>query len=409
MHSNRYFAGRFSLLASLILSACLPGHALAYPVEVMSSVPIQTQVAPALGAINGTLTEIATTQHQVGAAINQNGGKVATQIEQAAQAQRDQDIFARQAEKLEQARRTYTIPDSICSESGSGVAAQVQSGARAHQGALASGGGISNNTIRQGVTAPTPPQEQAQFRTAAIHADYCDATDVAAYGGTALCKAISERPGGDKRLTSLLDGAGKDGKTPDLTFNQQQTDAAMAYAINSAPAAAGKQLGKGEVKTTSGQQYIGIMTQYEAINSAAREPMLAMIAASQPNEATKDVITKETLRSPSAAAYFNRTASEEAKSTGIMSEREFEQFEAGRRYANTEYLNDISNMEGDLLLREAILIQSQQNWLLLGIKREMQKNNILQGQQLSLAATENYRPQLQAKMREVNAGVSRSD
>lgn len=405
---TRQLPSKLSLLTVLVLSAYLPGKAAAYPVEVMSSLPIETQVAPALGAINGTLTEIAGTQHQVGAAINQNGGKVATQIEQAAQAQRDQDIFARQTDKLEKARRTYSVPDSICTESGSGMAAQVQSGARARQGALASGSGISNSTIRQGVTSPAPPPEQTQFRTAAIHADYCDATDFAAYGGTALCKGVSDLPGGDKRLTALLDGAGQEGKAPDLTFSQQQTDAAMAYTLNSAPATAGKQLGKGEVKTTSGQQYVGIMTQYESVNSAAREPMLAMVAASQPNDATRDVL-KETLQTPSAAAYFGRTASEEAQRTGMMSEREFEQFEVGRRYANTDYQTDLQAMEGDNLARESIRIQSLQNWLLLGIKQQLQKNNILQGQQLSLSATENYRPQLQAKMREVSAGAARHD
>jgi hypothetical protein len=408
MNLLRHLSGRLSLLTSLVVLAYLPESVLAYPVEVMTSVPIQTLVAPQLGQMNGTLTEMATTQHQVGAAINQNGGKVATQIEQAAQAQRDQDIFSRQTDRLEQARQTYTVPDSICTDSGSGMATEIQNGARARQGALSSGGGISNRTIQQGVTSPTPPPEQTQFRTAAIHADYCDSTDFSAYGGTALCKGVSDLPGGDKRLVSLLDGAGKDGKEPDLTFNQKQTDAAMAYALNSAPATAGKQLGKGEVKTASGQQYVGIMTQYESINSAAREPMIAMVAASQPMDATRDVLN-ETLQAPSAASYFKRTASEEAQRTGMMSEREFEQFEAGRRYANTDYQTDLADMEGDNLVRESIRVQSLQNWLLLGIKQQLQKNNILQGQQLSLTATESYRPQLQAKMREVSAGAARND
>ncbi|MGO1171888.1 MAG: conjugal transfer protein TraW [Serratia liquefaciens] len=93
----------------------------------------------------------------------------------------------------------------------------------------------------------------------------------------------------------------------------------------------------------------------------------------------------------------------------MMSEREFEQFEVGRRYANTDYQTDLQAMDGDNLARESIRIQSLQNWLLLGIKQQLQKNNILQGQQLSISATENYRPQLQAKMREVSAGAARHD
>ena len=118
---------------------------------------------------------------------------------------------------------------------------------------------------------------------------------------------------------------------------------------------------------------------------------------------------KETLQTPSAAAYFSRTASAEAQRTGMMSEREFEQFEAGRRYANTDYQTDLQAMEGDNLMRESIRVQTLQNWLLLGIKQQLQKSTILQGQQLSLNATEAYRPQLQAKMREVSAGAARNE
>ncbi|BEL92817.1 MULTISPECIES: conjugal transfer protein TraW [Serratia] len=398
---------RLSPLVVLVLSALAsPVHAVS--VVVTSSVPIETQVAPVLGQMSGTLTGMAATQQQIGAAINQNGGKIATQIEQAAQAQRDQDIFARQTERLERSRRTYTIPDSLCTESGSGMATQVQSRARARQSALSRGQGISNAMIRQGWTAPAPAPEQTAFRAAGVHADYCDATDMAAYGGTGVCTRLSELPGGDKRFTSLLDGAGAEGKAPDLTFDQKQTDAAMAYALNSAPASAGKQLSKGEVKSASGRQYIGLMTQYEAVNTAAREPMLAMVASSQPSEATRDVL-KEVMQIPSAAAYFNQTASDEARRTGMMSEREFEQFDVGRRYANTDYQTDLQAMDGDNLARESIRVQAQQNWLLLGIKQQLQKGNVLQGQQLGLNANEVYRPQLQAKLHELSAGGARND
>ncbi len=409
MKFTQFSTGQVRLLAGLVLTASLPEYALAgYPVTVVESVPLTTQVAPALNAINGTLSEIAATQQQIGAAINENSGKIAAQIEQAAQAQRDQDIYARQLDRMEKARQSYTVPESSCAESASGMSTQIQNGTRARQGSLTNGNGISNDKIQKAITSPAPPPEQVQFHTAAIHADYCDATDYAAYGGTSLCKKISDLPGGDKRLTSLLDGAGQDGKAPNLTFTQRQTDAAMAYTLNSTPTTAGKKLGKGEVKTTSGHQYIGIMTQYESVNSAAREPMLAMVAASQPNEATHGVL-KETLYTPSAAAHFNRTASDEAKRTGMLSEREFEQFEVGRRYANIDYQTDLQAMSGDNLIRESIRVQALQNWLLLGIKQQLQKNNILLGQQLSLKATEAYSPQLQVKMREVSAGVARND
>lgn len=399
---------RKTLAAAVVYIILQPLQAQAYPAEVITSVPIDTAVVPALAGINGELGTANSTLYQVGTAINQNGGKIATEVEQAAQAQRDQDIFARQSERLEAARQSYTVPDSICSESASGAASSISSAARATQGALGGGSGISDAQIKQAVTDPSLASDTAQYRAAAIHAGYCDATDMATYAGTAVCKGLSTMPGADIQLATLIDGAGKPGKAPDLTFNQQQTDAAVAYALNSSTRAAGRQLGKGEVKSATGQQYTGLMTRYNAINDAGREPMLSMIAQSQPQEATRAAL-KEALNTPSAKAYYDETASPQARKTGLMSAREFEQFEVGRRYANTAYLTDLQAMSGDNLTRESVRVQSLQNWLLLGIKQQLQKTALLQGQQLSLSATEAYRPQLQAKLREVSAGVTRNE
>lgn len=399
---------RKTLAAAVVYIILQPLQAQAYPVEVITSVPIDTAVVPALAGISAELGTANSTLYQVGTAINQNGGKIASEVEQAAQAQRDQDIFARQSERLEAARQSYTVPDSICSESASGAASSISSAARATQGALGGGSGISDAQIKQAVTDPSLASDTAQYRAAAIHAGYCDATDMATYAGTAVCKGLSTMPGADIQLATLIDGAGKPGKAPDLTFNQQQTDAAVAYALNSSTRAAGRQLGKGEVKSATGQQYTGLMTRYNAINDAGREPMLSMIAQSQPQEATRAAL-KEALNTPSAKAYYDEIASPQARKTGLMSAREFEQFEVGRRYANTAYLTDLQAMSGDNLTRESVRVQSLQNWLLLGIKQQLQKTSLLQGQQLSLSATEAYRPQLQAKLREVSAGVTRNE
>ncbi|ENQ2579009.1 conjugal transfer protein, partial [Escherichia coli] len=51
--------------------------------------------------------------------------------------------------------------------------------------------------------------------------------------------------------------------------------------------------------------------------------------------------------------------------------------------------------------------QSLGNWLLLGLKQEQQKANILAGQQLAIQATEHFRPQLAGKMEQVKAGTVR--
>ncbi|MNJ66198.1 hypothetical protein D3C77_622560 [compost metagenome] len=75
-----------------------------------------------------------------------------------------------------------------------------------------------------------------------------------------------------------------------------------------------------------------------------------------------------------------------------MSAREFEYFEVGRRYANTEYQTDLQALSGENLQREQIRIASLNNWLMLGIKDELQKANILSGQLLASAAREEYGP-----------------
>lgn len=379
--------------------ALTPLLTLATPVEVTSSVPITTQVVPPLGAI-------ATTLPQIGAAINQNGQKTSAVIDQAAQAQRQQDKFGRETDRLEQSRRSYQVPDSICAESGSGQATAVTNQARATESAMIGGGmGISDSKIRAAVTKATVAMTEAQAQSASIHAQWCDATDYAAYGST-ICQGVSQYPAGDKQVNSLFDGAGKTGKSPDLTFNQKQTDAAVAYSLNATPLLAGRQLTKGEVKTASGQQYVGLMTQYQAINSAAKEPMMAIIADSQPSDATKDVLT-DVLQTPSAKSYFDATASEEARRTGTMSKREFESFEVGRRYANTAYIADLQAMSGDNLTRELVRVQTLNNWLMLELKQQQEKTNILLGQQLSLAAGKDYRPLLNDKLNDVTAGVAR--
>nr|UVN18087.1 hypothetical protein pPsy0462a_00054 [Pseudomonas syringae] len=49
------------------------------------------------------------------------------------------------------------------------------------------------------------------------------------------------------------------------------------------------------------------MTQYKAIQSAATQPQLDIIAASQANPATQEAL-QEALQNPSAAEYFAQRA-----------------------------------------------------------------------------------------------------
>lgn len=77
------------------------------------------------------------------------------------------------------------------------------------------------------------------------------------------------------------------------------------------------------MNTQSGRTYVGLQNEYNGIIDSASNPQLTLIADSTPNESTRKALA-ETLQSDSAAAYFDRVASPEAKARGYMSTREFE-------------------------------------------------------------------------------------
>lgn len=399
---------RLSRPASGLLAACvlagLSSPARAYPVEVTSSIPAQG-ISTQIGTMQATLAEILAAETETGTAVVQSADKTATAITEAARTQREAENFNRQTDRLEKARASYRVPDSVCSESASGTAAQVGQATRAASSKLAGGGGVSSAAVRETLASlPTTPR-QGGYRSALIHAAYCTAEEAKLYGGTGLCPSVSSLPGGDTGARSLYDGAGAVGKDPELTFTQAQTDAAMAYVNNTAKLDAGRTPGRGEIQTATGQEYQGLLTQYKAMQSAAMQPQLDMVAASQPQEATRAALT-EARQAPSAESYFQQTASAQAKQTGTMSEREFESFEVGRRYANTAWVTDLQAMDGDNLAREMARQQSLANWLALGIKNELRQANIINGQQLALSAKNEYAPQLQALSTQMSAGVS---
>lgn len=390
---------RVSLLGvSLCLSAGVP----AASVYVTGSAPVSTQIMPALGTIEATLADILATQIQLGTAVVNGNEQVASVVSEGFKTQREMDILARQTERLEEARKSFTVPESICSESASGAASQVAATTRATASSLrgsrsAAGGALAGTTKTPGEDA---------IRTASTHAGYCTDDEFSAIGGTKFCPSQSRLPGGDRQVSSLYDGAGLAGKQPDLTFSDEQTEAALAYMKNTARRSAGRSPEKMDLNTAAGQEYQGIYTEYQGISDAAAEPQLSLIAASKANASTRDVLA-ETLQSAAASKYFDETASPEAVRTGTMSEREFEAFETGRRYANTAYLTDLQEMDGDNLIRELIRTQNLSNWLALGMKNQLVRLSVIEGQSLALLAEQKYRPQMAVLEERMNAGGAR--
>ncbi len=380
-------------------AVCAPAHA-ALPVI---DVAVAAAVATVTASVNALNTSVSALLFNIGSSINQNGLKTATAIEAASKAQRDFGAVQETTRRLEDARQRYDIPASVCAESAAGGAQEVAQQASMALAGLRPGGSarVANRAVAAALAGPALAQSADAARAAQVHAQYCDVDDHAAYGGARACPTIaSAMPGADKRIDSLLNGAGPDGKNPDLTFNQQQTDAARMYVQNSLRRSIGAKLRKAEADTLAGTQYLGLMNQYEAALSAAAAPQDQLIADSQPNPATR-VPLAEALGAPSASAYYKLMASPKARETGMMSLREFERFEAGRRYATPEYQADLQAMSGDNLLRELVRVMNLNNWMALSLKAEVQKGNVIQGAILASAARREYEPILAQKYQSI--------
>ncbi|ENB8780407.1 conjugal transfer protein TraW, partial [Escherichia coli] len=93
--------------------------------------------------------------------------------------------------------------------------------------------------------ADSPTREA--YDSAGIHAGYCTEAEYARFGGTDVCPAVGELPGGDSQVRSLYQGAGTADTPAALTWDQKQIDAATAYMKNTARPSAGRAPGKGEV------------------------------------------------------------------------------------------------------------------------------------------------------------------
>ena len=388
---------------ALAIAACLPTCASALSVNVNSSVPVTTQILPEMATIQATLAEILQMQVSTGTAITQSADKLSTIISQDGQATRKQMIFSNETQRLEEARQKFSVPDSICSDSASGVAAQSKSAAGSSASKLSSGSGVSSAAVRRRIATASDEQARDAFDGANVHAAYCTSAEYARFGGTGICPAVSPMPGGDSQVRSVYGGAGPEGQAPALSWSQDQTDAAMAYMKNTARPSAGRTPGKGEVTTVTGRTYVGLLNEYNGIIDAASEPQLSLIADSKPSDTTRTAL-QEALQSPSAAQYFDEVASPEAKAKGYMSQREFESFEAGRRYANTAYISDLQQMEGDNLMRELIRTTAQMNWQLNDLKEQLRKGNVIDGQLLAAFARQSYAPRLKQLESAMNQG-----
>lgn len=406
---------RCAMIACLSGAVALPGVAMAQDAAVVAAIgAMSIAVNLSLATIDGSITAMQTDLHQLltqqGSAINEGAAKVSAAVEANGNADRSLAIRQSLDNRVQDAADRFTVPTSICAESASGGMYSIATSARGGAHQIRSGGGgvpAQNQTVDKAVNGPAVDPSSDQRRVAAVHATYCDKGDFSAYGGTSSCPTVSAMPGADKRLDSVLDGAGPDDKAPELTFSPDQIDAARMYTQNSIYRSVGRTLSKGEAGTPAGAEYIGLRTQYESILDAAAGPQRAAIAERTPVPASKALLL-EAFNSPSARTYFSDTASPLAQRLGVMSYAELQQFEVGRRYANPDYQEDLQAMDGDNLVRELIRVASLNAWQLSEVNRKLQIISIIQGASLASSGRDEFTPLLQAKIHEIDQSMGRA-
>ncbi len=95
--------------------------AFAYTVNVNSSIPISTQVMPALSTANGLLGNIQATLINIGTAISQQGDRQAALMQQVAETNRQFEVEQNVMTGCCRQDK-YRVPDDICAQSGGGAA-----------------------------------------------------------------------------------------------------------------------------------------------------------------------------------------------------------------------------------------------------------------------------------------------
>ncbi len=403
------------LFISFLLGSYASYSYAGYPVIDMTLIQTTTQqgtsIVTAINAMNTSVnssinamnTSVSNLLYQVGTAVTQSGDKIVSAIEANGSSQRNFMVSQETSGRMLNAKVAYSVPDNICSESASAKASTVKSSSARSKTKTRSGGGgtISSESISQHYNSPPKAPEIDSAVSAKIHSEYCDKADFDSYGGSKACPSVSPMAGADKRLDTLLYGAGEENKKPDLTFNQKQIDAGYIYIQNSGKRSIAPSPLKGESDTVAGSQYIGFMNQYQAVISAATDPLEQLLADSMPNDSATEAL-KEALKSPSASSYWKESGSPEALSSGKISPREFEAFEVGRRYSNPHYSQDLQEMTTENLMREQIRISAQTNWLLLELKNEIRKGNVINGLQLASSARQEYAPILSAQYKKIS-------
>ncbi|MDR6384017.1 conjugal transfer protein TraW [Paraburkholderia caribensis] len=398
---------RKTVLCAALTGSIMLATSSAYAVCDGCVVSAVEQAAMTLGStIQALGTSFTTLFNEIDTDIASVGTKVSNAVTQASDSQREMALEVQRQHEMDQVARETELPIDPCATSSSNYAVQAVSAAASVSSSLRPGGThVSYAPLDKALNSPAPSIEASRRASASIHADnYC--TPLELQLGYPGCNA-SQLPDGDADVDSIFIGAGVPGKGVDLTFTQQQQDAARAYARMSIDPQPPESINKAEAGTEAGKLYMAMQKAYQANMSSAIKPINDLIGSRQPFPGSAQLV-QDLKQSDAAAQYFNATASSVAKSTGTMSLAELQEFEAGRRWRNPYWqiefgaIADPTKLMRELLFTTAFL--ADQTHVHVELQRQ---TNALLGQLLAANERGVDRPSLESQLQRVRATNAR--
>lgn len=364
----------------LVGSALFASPAFAYTCDSCVVGAVERLQVGVKQAIDSSTNQLLYILQSINTNLSNVGTKVSDTIVQSSNSQREMAVEVQRKAEKERIERNTQLPVDPCASSGSNFVATAMTGSASRSSSYRSGGGgsaPSSAVLARKLASPIPTTEGSRKQTYAIHTErYCNVIEnKLGYSGC----STSDMPDGDSSIDSVLTGAGKPGKEPELTFTKEQEEAGRAYASLSVDPHPPEHLSKGEASTEQGRLYIAMQKAYQANMSAAEKPAFDAIAARVPFAGSKKLI-EELKKSDGAAKYYDATASKAAKATGTMSLAELQDFEAGRRFRNPYWMIAMgAEADPAKLQREMVFMQAYANEMMYQQYRKMEQQDIRLG------------------------------
>jgi hypothetical protein len=205
----------------------------------------------------------------------------------------------------------------------------------------------------------------------------------------------------DQRAGTLFGGAGSPGHVANLTYTQQQQQAAQDYISNAVDGTdAPRKLSAAEYNTQQGQQYEGLRIAYESRLSLSRDAMEYVLASRTPipgsHQTVNDMVTAD---GGASASYINARLNDPVNGilmyspSGDVSQMQLLDLEVGRRVDNPDWYKIMNtNSDTNALLRELVFMSA--------LQLKMQYMRLREGEYTASIAAVNAAEAAKANMKE---------